>query len=301
MTTHILLQAGPLALPTATGAAVTVDRIDIDEASHLPDLRVHLQAPHPEAHLHDDAVFLKAANDQLRLLGYAGPDLDRAESGLQTPTLIVLEPTQEFRRFAAGAGWQNLALSPAQRAPRNPTRRFEPPVGAALLASPWAEGPVNWRQEDVGRMELSFRFRMAAIDDVRLSSQDVFGKDGHLDTLCAQALEEHLKRQPGFFRPTGDDFETAEFEVLESEVELPAGEDDAQAEQFTHFLLQATLRSEGPVSAETARQAGRWVQDWVDQRAPARKLTGTLLRIDYFRTIRRQESGQFYVAPIDGR
>ena len=51
----------------------------------------------------------KAIIDQLRTLGYKGPDFGPSDPGLQERKLIVLEAPEEFAPFAKSRGWKNLA------------------------------------------------------------------------------------------------------------------------------------------------------------------------------------------------
>jgi hypothetical protein len=110
MTTDTDIQlCGPFKAVDNTGRSHDVKGIRIfDEGYGIIDVYVDFAAT-IDGGLYKDAVLAKAIIDQLRTLGYKGPDFGPSDPGLQERKLIVLEAPEEFAPFAKSRGWKNLA------------------------------------------------------------------------------------------------------------------------------------------------------------------------------------------------
>lgn len=97
----------------------------VEQRSYLPDVYVQLRQPMQGPHLAADPVFLRAFNERLAELGYDGPELDRAEWGMQEDTCVVLEPSQAFRSFAKSKGWLDASETRGPSLPRLSTPQTE--------------------------------------------------------------------------------------------------------------------------------------------------------------------------------
>ncbi|MBC3875634.1 hypothetical protein [Undibacterium flavidum] len=56
-----------------------------------------------------DKVLVQQIMEQLRAVGYVGPDFEATDPILQERKMIVLEAPEEFCQFAKTKGWKNLA------------------------------------------------------------------------------------------------------------------------------------------------------------------------------------------------
>jgi hypothetical protein len=110
MTTDTDIQlSGPFKASDSTGRSHDVKGIRIfDEGYGIIDVYVDFAAT-IDGGLYKDTVLAKAIIDQLRKLGYKGPDFGPSDPGLQERNLIVLEAPEEFAAFAKSKGWKNLA------------------------------------------------------------------------------------------------------------------------------------------------------------------------------------------------
>jgi len=110
MTTDTDIQlSGPFKAIDSTGRSHDVKAIRIfDEGYGIIDVYVDFAAP-VDGGLYKDTVLAKAIIDQLRKLGYKGPDFGPSDPGLQERKTIVLEAPEEFAPFAKSKGWKNLA------------------------------------------------------------------------------------------------------------------------------------------------------------------------------------------------
>jgi hypothetical protein len=110
MTTDTDIQlSGPFKAVDSTGRSHDVKGIRIfDEGYGIIDVYVDFAAP-VEPGLYKDQVLVGKVIDQLRTLGYKGPDFGHSDPGLQDRKLIVLEAPEEFSAFAKSKGWKNLA------------------------------------------------------------------------------------------------------------------------------------------------------------------------------------------------
>lgn len=108
---------GACSLPSEQGP-VSVLCVYIEKRSYIPDVYVQVNHAMGGHHLAGDVVFLRAVSQLLRELGYEGPELDRAEWGMQEDTCVVLEPGKEFRPFAHDKGWQYAGDTRASTLPR---------------------------------------------------------------------------------------------------------------------------------------------------------------------------------------
>jgi len=115
---------GACALPSQQGDVQVVCGY-IEQRSYLPDVYVQLRQPMQGPHLAADPVFLRALNEHLAALGYEGPELDRAEWGMQEDTCVVLEPSKEFRSFAKSKGWLDASEPRSPVLPRLGTPQTE--------------------------------------------------------------------------------------------------------------------------------------------------------------------------------
>ena len=110
MTTDTDIQlSGPFKASDSTGRSHDVKGIRIfDEGYGIIDVYVDFAAT-VDAGLYKDKTLAKAIIDQLRALGYKGPDFGPSDPGLQERKVIVLEAPEEFAPFAKSRGWKNLA------------------------------------------------------------------------------------------------------------------------------------------------------------------------------------------------
>lgn len=115
---------GACTLPSEQGDVQVVSGY-IEQRSYLPDVYVQLRQPMQGPHLAADPVFLRALNERLAELGYEGPELDRAEWGMQEDTCVVLEPVNEFRPFAKSKGWLDARETRGPALPRLSTPQTE--------------------------------------------------------------------------------------------------------------------------------------------------------------------------------
>jgi hypothetical protein len=86
-------------------------RAYIKRDGYIPDVYINFTPMVAEARVDnvwDDAVFTQYAMNFLNSLGYQGPDFGRAESGMQEPNLVVLEPNKAFYPFAKKCGYKLL-------------------------------------------------------------------------------------------------------------------------------------------------------------------------------------------------
>lgn len=89
-------------LVNSDGDMLVATHIEVSD-NYFADVFVHTAAParlNNGDHLMDDAVLMKSITDVFRKDGYVGPDLSRAESGMQEEHLVVLEPEQVFAKWA---------------------------------------------------------------------------------------------------------------------------------------------------------------------------------------------------------
>ena len=110
MTTDTDIQlSGPFKAVDSTGRSHDVKGIRIfDEGYGIIDVYVDFAAP-VDPGLYKDKVLASKIIDQLRTMGYKGPDFGPSDPGLQDRKLIVLEAPEEFSAFAKSKGWKNLA------------------------------------------------------------------------------------------------------------------------------------------------------------------------------------------------
>ena len=108
-TDNDILLSGPFKAVDSTGRSHDVKGIRIfDEGYGIIDVYVDFATP-VEPGLYKDKVLAGKVIDQLRTLGYKGPDFGPSDPGLQDRKLIVLEAPEEFSAFAKSKGWKNLA------------------------------------------------------------------------------------------------------------------------------------------------------------------------------------------------
>jgi len=98
--------SGPFKASDASGKQHDVTAIRIfDEGYGIIDVYIDFAAP-IENNLCKDKILIKQVIDQLRKLGYVGPDFGHSDLGLQERKLMVLEAAEEFCAFAATKGWK---------------------------------------------------------------------------------------------------------------------------------------------------------------------------------------------------
>ncbi len=104
------------ALHTSAGQRVPVQQVSFLRVSYCLDIALELDAavaaedPALSGHaLAYDPAFIGQVNAWLRSLGYAGRDLDRAESGMQEVDKVWLEGTRDLQVFAWKQGWWTSA------------------------------------------------------------------------------------------------------------------------------------------------------------------------------------------------
>lgn len=77
--------------------------VDLQVASVIPEVMTHIGG----VQLCRDDVFLESIHKELQALGYEGPQLDRAEMGMQERDRVVLETGSGFEQFAHDTlGWR---------------------------------------------------------------------------------------------------------------------------------------------------------------------------------------------------
>ena len=91
------------------GTEHTIKGIRIyDEGYGIIDVFVDFAAP-MEAGSYRDTTLVQQILNQLRKVGYSGPDFEATDPSLQERKMIVLEAPEEFCQFAKTKGWKNLA------------------------------------------------------------------------------------------------------------------------------------------------------------------------------------------------
>lgn len=107
-TTIAITLHGRAVLYDSKGQAWGIQALTMAECSCSADLYVRLDRDCGSACLYYDETFIAAVMGLLRAVGYTGPDLGPAESGMQGDDFIVLEGGTEFESFAATKGWRLL-------------------------------------------------------------------------------------------------------------------------------------------------------------------------------------------------
>ena len=101
--------SGPFKAADSSGRSHDIKKVRIyDEGYGIIDVFVDFAAP-IEPGLFRDKALVGQIIDQLRKLGYVGPNFEHSDPGLQERKMIVLEAPEEFAPFAKSKGWKNLA------------------------------------------------------------------------------------------------------------------------------------------------------------------------------------------------
>lgn len=56
----------------------------------------------------EDSVFIQSVNDLFKSFGYKGPNIDRAEMGMQCEFVVFVEGGREFSEWMESIGWVNI-------------------------------------------------------------------------------------------------------------------------------------------------------------------------------------------------
>jgi hypothetical protein len=89
-------------LVNSDGDQLVATHIEVSD-NYFADVYVHTAGAarlNNGNHLMDDAVFWKSVTDIFRKDGYVGPDISRAESGMQEEYTVIAEPEQVFAKWA---------------------------------------------------------------------------------------------------------------------------------------------------------------------------------------------------------
>ncbi len=102
--------SGPFSARDGAGQLREFSAIRIfDEGYGMIDVYCDLREPLDADEVASDPVLLRNLVEQLRRVGYQGPDFGLGDAGLQDDRLIVLEAPETFNVFAETRGWKNLA------------------------------------------------------------------------------------------------------------------------------------------------------------------------------------------------
>lgn len=224
---------GPFQATDKKGLFWNVTRLVIEGEGYIPDVRVELDSAYDEP-LYDDDLFIGQVMARLRSAGFEGEAFGRAELGMQGKDFLMLEPSKDFRDFAVSRGWLDLNT---------------------VEGLPWGENQMKRGQDRQKFEEHCYVYRVAPRSDEKFpEDQDYKLYSKWVDTF-EKALDDNVRKIPGWFFTDHDDIECDAFELCQMETQFA---EEGPRNFYKYLELQVPIRrSAGDVlpSADVRKMA----------------------------------------------